>query len=126
MKKFKTLLISNKILIILLIFAGLLSACSSSEYNLFGSIQGEVRGGKSGGIVINPPPIVLGAEVILLQEGRTLQSRTTKAGGTFEFTNLDAGEYTVSVQKAGYETAYCIVKVVSGETASLSVLLIGE
>jgi hypothetical protein len=119
-------LLSNKITIILLAFTGLLFACSSDDYSVFGSIQGEVRGGKSGGIVINPPPVVAGAQVTLLSDGKTLHSYTTKAGGKFEFRDLDAGTYAISVQKVGYKAYDSAVDVVSGEVANISVLLVDE
>jgi CheY-specific phosphatase CheX len=120
-------LFPGKIIIILLVFTGLLSACNSDTTNVFGSIEGEVRGQKSGsGIVINPPPYVSGAQVTLLSDGKTLHRYTTKAGGKFEFHNLDAGEYAISVRKDGFETDYSPVSVISGEITNISVLLIGE
>ncbi len=46
---------------------------------------------------------VLGATVSLKRNGVTLKSTTTAAGGTYSFTGLDSGTYTVTAALSGYD-----------------------
>jgi hypothetical protein len=98
----------------------LLTACSAIDYNTFGAIEGEVRGQSD----YNALGISLaGASVTLSKEGTVLKSPLTKSDGKFEFQNLDAGKYTLSVSKAKYQTITETVNVYGGETTPISVML---
>ncbi|MBO2525994.1 MAG: hypothetical protein CW341_09905 [Bacteroidetes bacterium] len=52
-------------------------------------------------------------------------SKNTYTGldGQFEFLDLESQQYTVTVQKNGYETNRKIVNVVAGETVQVSLVM---
>jgi Carboxypeptidase regulatory-like domain len=64
------------------------------------------RGGISGSVLDNTGAVVAGATVTLLDQalGQT-RNITSDAGGHFQFTGLVAGQYQLSVEKPGFETA---------------------
>ena len=97
----------------LLIFLLSIGGCSKTDYNLFGSIHGTVTDQVSG------EPIV-SASIVLAPGGKT---QVTGTDGSFEFVNLDAGQYTVTVQKAEYSTNRKTVTVYSDETTEANIPL---
>ena len=91
-----------------------LCSCGRSyTLDIYGNISGMVSDSASG----EPLPA---AQVTLVPGGNTVQ---TSADGTFSFSRLDEGKYTVSVQKSGYQANRKDVTVVSGETADVVVPL---
>lgn len=86
-----------------------------NDYHLdvFGTISGQVTDAASG------DPLSF-AQVTLVPGASTVQ---TTAAGKFSFTGLEEGQYTVSVQKDGYQSNRKNVKVVSGETTEITITL---
>ncbi|MHB8462636.1 MAG: TonB-dependent receptor domain-containing protein [Vulcanimicrobiaceae bacterium] len=79
-------------------------------------------GGVNGVVKDNTGAPVAGATVRL--EGKTSYSTISDATGAFSVTNVEAGFYTVSVTKAGYQTAReSQFAVFTGETETLAVEL---
>lgn len=90
---------------LLLIIAG---ACTSSEEDTTGSIYGKVTDNKNG-------EVLQGVTITLTPGGL---SRTTGSDGTYEFLDLEAQQYQVQAQKAGYVTDTKSVNVLVGQAAS--------
>ncbi len=85
----------------------LLASCNDKNtLDIYGKISGRVTDAKTG----DP---VNAAMVTLVPGSKTQQ---TGADGTFLFENLDEGQYTVSVQKSGYQPNRKNMTVISGET----------
>lgn len=98
---------------ILLPMALLCSCQSDYTLDIYGTISGKVTDASSG----NPLPT---AQVTLVPGSKTIQ---TSDDGTFSFSGLEEGQYTVSVQKDGYQANRKNVNVVSGEKTSIIVPL---
>ena len=91
----------------------LFGACKSNTLDIYGKISGRVTDAKDG----NP---LSTATVTLVPGSKTQQ---TGADGSFLFENLDEGQYTVSVQKSGYQPNRKNLTVISGETIETVVTL---
>lgn len=92
-----------------------LSSCKPvTDYYVFSTIYGIVTDSTDG----EP---VSGASVMLLPGSKT---QLTGQDGNFQFENLDAKQYTLSVQKTGYQTNRKIVTAISGEDIQVSIQLI--
>ena len=100
MKVFK-----NKCLYLLVLL--LVISCAKDEEDLTGSIYGKVTDTQSG-------EVLHGATVTLTPGGI---SRTTGDDGTYEFLNLEPGQYQVEARKADYVTNTKSVSVVTGKNA---------
>lgn len=61
---------------------------------------------------------ISGAYVNITPSGK---SANTDSAGYFQFTNLDALQYTISVQKAGYTKNRKMVSAIAGETVNISI-----
>ena len=93
----------------------LLSACVSDfTLDIYGSISGKVTDYSTG------KPIAV-AQVTLVEDVKTIQ---TGSDGTFSFSDLEEGKYTISVQKEGYRPELKYPTVVSGETTEVVIALI--
>ena len=88
-------------------------SCSSSEYDFFTSIHGTV--------IDETTTVPVEGVLVSLSPGGL--SKTTDAAGYFEFTDLESGQYTITVQKNGYQANRKTVNTVSGETSEISVTL---
>ena len=100
MKVFK-----NKCLYLLVLL--LVISCAKDEEDLTGSIYGKVTDTQSG-------EVLHGATVTLTPGGI---SRTTGDDGTYEFLNLEPGQYQVEARKVDYVTNTKSVSVVTGKNA---------
>lgn len=97
-----------------LLFSLVWISCSGSEdYDLFASLYGKVTDVKSGEPIVN-------ASVMLIPSGISLQ---TGNNGLFSFDNLDAQQYTILVQKDGYQTNRKTVTAISGENVEINIQL---
>lgn len=91
-----------------------MSGCSSSDdFEIFAKIQGTVTDYSTG------LPIQ-GANVTLTPSGL---SRVTDDNGNYRFDELDDQQYTLTVQKSGYQPNRKTVMAVSGETQQVDVQL---
>lgn len=91
--------------LIVLITIVLLSSCSKDEVNPFGNIYGVV-------VNSNTSEPIQGARVTLTPTGK---STVTGNDGSYEFVDLEAGSYKVTVQADGYTSTLKNVTVVAGE-----------
>lgn len=99
-----------------LLFAASALLCScGNDYTLdiYGTIEGKVTDVTTG----DP---LNAAQVTLVPTAKTIQ---TGNDGTFVFSDLDEGQYTVSVQKDGYQSNRKNITVISGETTNVVVTL---
>ena len=85
----------------------LLSSCAKDEINLFGNIYGVVLNS-------NTAEPIQGARVTLTPTGK---STVTGNDGSYEFVDLEAGSYKVTIQADGYTSTLKNVTVVAGERA---------
>ena len=85
----------------------LLSSCAKDEVNPFGNIYGVVLNS-------NTSEPIQGARVTLTPTGK---STVTGNDGSYEFVDLEAGSYKVTVQADGYSSTVKNVTVVAGERA---------
>lgn len=104
MKTFKT-----TILFVVL----LLSSCAKDIVDLTGHLKGTVRDYESGELISN-------CGVSLSPGGK---STLTNQHGEFSFNNLEAGDYTLTLTKSGYDDETRDVTIITGQTSSVSVLL---
>lgn len=85
----------------------LLSSCAKDEVNPFGNIYGVV-------VNSNTSEPIQGARVTLTPTGK---STVTGNDGSYEFVDLEAGSYKVTIQADGYSSTVKNVTVVAGERA---------
>ena len=89
--------------------AALLTVCVScskeNEYDIYASITGKVLDKETAEPLEN-------ATVSLTKSG---MNYNTHSDGTFEFTDLDAGDYTIYAQKNGYGTSFVNVNALAGK-----------
>lgn len=91
-----------------------LSGCSSSDdYEIFAAIHGTVTDYQTGEPIEN-------ASVVLSPSGL---SKQTDVNGYFQFDELDAQQYTVTVQKTDYTTNRKSVTAISGENVELNITI---
>ena len=89
-------------LLALLIMVG----CEPVTYDVFATVCGTVVDSE----MMEP---IEGVSVVLSPSGKNV---VTKADGRFEFAELDAVQYTITVQKSGYSTNRKLVNTIAGET----------
>lgn len=106
------LIVKTGMMLLLLI----VGACTSSEEDTTGSIYGKVTDSNNG-------EVMQGVTITLTPGGL---SRTTGSDGTYEFLGLEAQQYQVHAQKAGYTTNNKSVNVLVGQAASGDIRLTPE
>ena len=97
--------------VILLVFA--VGCSSSDDYEIFAKIQGVVTDYQTGEPLTN-------ASVTLSPSGL---SKQTDANGFYRFEELDAQQYTITVQKSGYQPNRKTITAISGETQQVDIQL---
>lgn len=105
MKKLKTFALS----LILLPFI----SCNPIEYDVFGTIEGKV-------LDIDDNKAIENVYVTLSPSNKNTM---TDSDGKFTFSELDAKQYSVTVQKNGYETNVKTVNVIASETSSVTITM---
>ena len=106
----------NKVIVLLIactLLIGIFSGCSKDEHDMFTSLYGVVTDRETGEPVAN-------ASVVLSPGGKT---KITGSDGNFEFNDLDPQQYTVTVQKSGYQTNRKTVTAVVGEKVEANIPL---
>ena len=99
-------------ILICLAFAGL-SSCTHTEYDLFSNITGTVVDKESG----EP----LGQVAVTIGSGQ--QNTYTGSDGQFYFKDIEAGSYTIWVQKSGYQSNKKDIDAPSGETINVNLTM---
>ncbi|GHV09820.1 hypothetical protein FACS1894162_1310 [Bacteroidia bacterium] len=89
------------------------TSCAKDEYDLFATLYGNVNDSATGDPISN-------ATVVLSPGGKT---KTTGSDGSYQFEDLDAAQYTITVQKTGYQTNRKTVTAVSGEKVEANIPL---
>ena len=88
-------------------------SCNPIEYDMFGTIEGTVLDYDT-----NQP-----LEYVSVQLSPGGKNMTTSSDGKFIFEELDANQYSLTVQKNGYETNMKTVKVIASETSSVTITM---
>lgn len=94
----------------------LLTGCSQDEISVYGGIYGTIRDAVTGAPIYN-------AEITLSPGNRTTVSGND---GSYEYQNMDAGQYSLSVDAAGYQYNSRTVSVVAGESTLCDMRLYPE
>ena len=89
------------------------SSCTKDEHDLFATLYGVVSDHETGEPIAN-------ASVVLSPGGKT---KTTGTDGRYEFLDLDAAQYTITVQKTGYQTNRKTVTAVASEKTEANIPL---
>ena len=97
----------------LLLLATLFTSCSKEEHEAFGTLYGVISDQESGTPIAN-------ATVVLSPGGIT---KITGSDGLFEFLELSPQQYTITVQKAGYQTNRKTVNAVVDEKIEANITL---
>lgn len=105
----------KKTAVILLILSAFLafSGCKTYEYDYYGGVKGTVIDSQT-----NAP---ISDAYVLLMPGS--QSTNSTIEGTFEFQELEEGQYTISVQKTGFQYNSVTINIISGENISTTIRL---
>lgn len=90
-----------------------LTSCAKEEYDVFSSLYGVVSDTKTGELIPN-------ATVVLSPGGET---KITGSDGQFIFNEIDPQQYTITVQKEGYQTNRKSVTAIIGETIEINIPL---
>lgn len=99
--------------VLFLLFIGVSGCSGSDDFEVFSSIHGTVTDYQTGMPLEN-------ATVVLSPSGISQQ---TNLGGHYEFADLDVQQYTVTVQKAGYQPNRRTINVVSGKAQQVDIQL---
>lgn len=97
----------------LLLLCGLNSCSKNEDFEVFSTLHGIVVDDASG-------ECIPGATITLSPGGRT---QTSGSDGRYQFSNVDPMQYTVTVQKPGYNTNRKMVTVIAGEATEANVTL---
>ena len=87
--------------------------CDPVTYDVFATVCGTVVDSDT----MEP---IEGVSVVLSPSGKNM---VTEANGRFEFAELDAVQYTITVQKSGYSTNRKLVNVIAGETTDVTITM---
>lgn len=91
--------------------AMVLTSCTKEEYDVFSSVYGVVSDAKTGDLISN-------ANVVLSPSGET---KITGSDGQFIFEDVDPQQYTITVQKDGYQTNRKSVTAIIGEKVEVNI-----
>lgn len=103
----------KKILFLCLVALPLLSSCSKEEYDSFGTLYGVVSDVNTGEPLNN-------VTVTLSPGGSSI---LTGSDGSFEYMNLTPQQYTITVQRANYQTNRKDVTAVVGEKVQVNITM---
>ena len=103
----------KKQLFLLLLILPLFLGCSKDEVDVMGDVYGKIIDSETG----NP---IYGAEIILKPGNRTVVSGND---GAYEFVELEAGQYNISVTASDYDFNSRYVEVLPGERVACDILM---
>lgn len=98
---------------LILLFAVLFNSCEKDKYDLFCDFYGTITDSANGNTLGN-------ANVVLSPGGKT---KITGNDGLFEFHDLDIQQYTITVQKTGYQTNRKTISAIAGEKTEVNISL---
>ena len=101
----------STLLLCILLFA--VSGCKTYDYDYYGTISGTVLDYTDNSPIEN-------ATILMMPGSQTVQSGPD---GNFIYDGLEEGQYTLSVQRSGYQSERKTVEVISGETVTTSIYL---
>ena len=110
---YKRYIIMKKQLFLLLLILPLFLGCSKDEVDVMGDVYGKIIDSETG----NP---IYGAEIILKPGNRTVVSGND---GAYEFVELEAGQYNISVTASDYDFNSRYVEVLPGERVACDILM---
>lgn len=99
--------------VLCLLWLGTSNCSGSADYEIFGTVYGFVSDNTT-----NQP---IGQAIITLSP--TGSTRTTDDAGAYKFDDLDAGQYTITVQKQGYQPNRRNFIAVPGESVQININL---
>lgn len=108
--KFKRVLVIVGISMLSFSFSG---CAASDDWEIYATVHGTVTDYQTGEALSN-------AGVVL---SPTNQTKQTGPDGAFRFEDLDAQQYTITVQKSGYQVNRKIVTAISGESVEAHIQL---
>lgn len=91
----------------------ILFSCAKDIVDLTGSVSGTIKDFNSGQLISN-------CKVSLSPTG---QSQTSSAEGSFRFSDLEPGDYTLTFVKSGYSDETATATIVAGKDLTVSVLM---
>lgn len=100
-------------LVLALTLLGITTSCTQTQYDIFSNIAGTVVDVDSG------DPI--GQVTVTLSPGGL--NTYTGSDGHFDFVDIDAQQYTITVQKSGYESNRKTITAPAGETVNVSMTM---
>ena len=103
----------KKSLLLIIALITLATSCEPVTYDTFGGISGEV-------VDLDTGDPVQQATVTLSPTG---MNTYTGSDGSFEFIDLDERQYTVTVQKTGYEANRKTVTIVAGRVIPIKLTM---
>ncbi|MBP3354341.1 MAG: carboxypeptidase regulatory-like domain-containing protein [Bacteroidales bacterium] len=95
----------------IIISSTLFTSCGEEDYDIYSSIYGVVTDYETGETLSN-------VSVILSPSSKTARTGTD---GTFLFEELESQQYTITVQKSGYQPNRKTVTAISGETSRVDI-----
>ncbi len=90
-----------------------LYGCKTYDYDYYGTISGTVLDYTDNFPIEN-------ATILMMPGSQTV---LTDQDGNFIYEGLEAGQYTLSIQRSGYQSERKIIEVISGETVTTSIYL---
>lgn len=102
-----------KKLFILLLSCILFCSCNPVGWDIFSTVCGVV-------VDLESQSPISGVSVFLSPGGN---NKMTGSDGYFEFSGLEAQQYTITVQKKGYTTNRRTITAIAGETHEISITL---
>lgn len=103
----------KKFLFLCLVALPLLLSCSKEEQESFGTLYGVVSDTRTGDPLSNV--------TVTLSPGGT--TKLTGSDGLFEYSELTPQQYTITVQKSGYQTNRKSVSAVVGEKVQVNITM---
>lgn len=103
----------KKILLLCLMALPLFLSCTKEENDSFGALYGVVSDVKTGSPLDNV--------TVTLSPGGT--TKLTGSDGLFEYSELTPQQYTITVQKAGYQTNRKTLSAVVGEKTEANITM---
>lgn len=90
------------------------NSCDDKDRNFYVTLYGTVSDDETGELIAN-------ATIVLSPGGKT---KTTGSDGRYEFNDLEAMQYNMTVQKTGYQTNRKTVNALEGDKVEANIPLI--